>query len=205
MIQYPKNYIVWDLETSGLNPGEDDVLEIGYAVIVDGKVSHTSSMLLDHGIEISETTTKLTGITKQKIDIDGTFPEKALKDLVNAIGNLPHITHNGLKFDIPFLIAALHKTSIDIPDIESFHKKLLKNMIDTAVLFKAKKAGRMRRFNETFEEFGNRVMEERIYGLKYNVKVCCEELGIELTEQHRALSDVLLTNQIYQKLCLQPL
>lgn len=201
MIQYPKNYVVWDLETSGLNALTDKILEIGYAIVREGAVVVQKSILLNHQIKIEQITTDLTGITQEMIDREGVDPKMAIGELRQVLQNTPHVTHNGLKFDIPFLMCSMSKDDVEF-DYEEFKAMLYKFTIDTAVLYKAQKAGRIRRVHETFREFGDRVMEERIYGLKFNVKVCCEELGIPLTEQHRALADVLLTNQIYQKLCL---
>ena len=39
-------------------------------------------------------------------------------------------------------------------------------------------------------------------GVKYNVAICCEELGVDRTgiTQHRALGDCELTHEIYKKL-----
>lgn len=206
MIQYPRNYVVWDLETSGLNPDTDKILEIGYAIVKDGVVESKKSMLLKQNIKVPEIITEITGIRDMDLEMNGIDPKLAIEELLSVLTiGMPNVTHNGLKFDLPFLLSAIYQMSLNQRDDHSerdLDQHLYKYMIDTAVLFKASKSGRMRRVHETFADFGHRVMEERIYGLKYNVKVCCEELGIPPTEQHRALADVLLTNQIYQKLCL---
>lgn len=200
-ISYPKkNYIVWDLETSGLDPKVDKILEIGYLYIQNGEVKFKESILLNHGIEISETTTKFTGITKEMIDEKGHDPKETFDHLMKMMRDVPQVTHNGLRFDIPFLLEAIWGP-MTIGDFEKFRKDLYLNCIDTAVIFKANKLNMPRRFNETFSEWGNRVLDTKAYGLKYNVKTCCEELGIEIENQHRAGDDVLLTNEIYKKLC----
>ena len=36
--KYPTEYLVWDLETSGLQPGFDVILEIGCIAVIDGKI-----------------------------------------------------------------------------------------------------------------------------------------------------------------------
>lgn len=199
-IQFPKNYIVWDLETSGLDPVKDYILELGIVEVKDGVVVSEENFIFNNDIKISELTTNLTGITQEMCD-NGIIPHKTLIDKLEYIATRPHVSHNGLRFDLPFLLA---KTAPHM--VESHHselaRKLYKNCIDTAVLFKAQKMGRMRRVHETFAEFGDRVMDERVYGLKYNVKVCCDELGINMegVQQHRALADILLTNEIYKKI-----
>lgn len=197
-----QNYTVWDLETSGLDPKTDKILEIGWLCVRDGKETERGSVLLNHpNFEVPEVIVNITGITTEMIRT-GVAPREALNMLLERLnqGEVPHVTHNGLRFDCEFLLQALWP-DVTIGDYETFETNLYRNMIDTAVLFKAGKLGRRRRFNETFKEWGTRVMEERVYGLKYNVGVCCDELGIEKGQQHRALGDVLLTNEIYKKLC----
>jgi hypothetical protein len=56
--------------------------------------------------------------------------------------------------------------------------------------------------DETFYEFGKRIMDIRAYGVKFNVALCCDEMGIDRTniELHRAGADVYLTNEIYKNL-----
>lgn len=204
-----KNYTVWDLETSGLEPGKDKILEIGWMDIRDGEVADQGSVLLKHeGFEVPEVIVNITGITTELMNAEGLDPQACYRLLLEKIylSKVPNVTHNGIRFDIPFFLDAIGKVDgglnligAEYAAISSFIRG---NAIDTAVLFKAGKLGRSRRVHETFEQWANRVMEERVYGLKYKVEVCCDELGIDKTglTQHRALGDVTLTNEIYKKI-----
>ncbi len=201
------NYTVWDLETSGLDPEKDKILEIGWLAIRGGKETERGSVLLNHpDFEVPELITGITGINTEMIRTEGVEPRAAYEKLLSLMSDeIPHVTHNGLRFDIPFFKNKIGNVESGLSfsgyEWEGLCEMLERNTIDTAVLFKAGKLGRRRRFNETFTQWGNRVMEERVFGLKYNVAVCCDDLGIEKGEQHRALSDVLLTNEIYKKIC----
>lgn len=204
--QYPtKNYVVWDLETSGLDFVQNRIIEIGYAIVKDGEVSETKSMLLKHpGLQISTVTTELTGITQDMIDKEGIEPTVAYGELLKVLKDTPHVTHNGMRFDIPFLIEQLNVSHPTMSDVEllDFIDMMFRNAIDTAVFFKAKKLNLMRRYNESFKNFSSRVMDQRVYGLKYSVPVCCAELGVDVAgvQRHRAVADLLLTNEIYKKI-----
>jgi len=86
------------------------------------------------------------------------------------------------------------------------HRELLDALydraLDTAVFVKAGKLNMPRLWNESFKEWSDRVMNTIAKGVKYNVTICCEEMGIDMTKvaQHRALGDVELTNEIYKKI-----
>ena len=40
------NYIALDIETSGLNPASDKIIEIGMAKVIDGRIEDKYSVLL---------------------------------------------------------------------------------------------------------------------------------------------------------------
>jgi len=193
---YPKNYIAWDLETSGLDPSTDKILEIGAIKIVDGEAVEEKSWLLNHEIDIPEIITEITGITKETIEKDGIDPKVALDEFLEILCSLDaNLTHNGYRFDIPFL---LHGISED--QRSTNESKIVNGCVDSAVLYKARALELEQRWNENFIDFAGRVMDIRAYGVKYNVTHCCNELGIEVSNTHRALGDIELTNQIYKKL-----
>ncbi len=201
-INYPKSYVVFDLETSGLDPIKDRILEIGAMVVRDGETISEHSWILNWGIEIPQIITDITGITKEIIDKEGKDPERCILDLITLIADngWKTLTHNGIKFDIPFLVhnLMLFKGYNFFDTLD----KLNENTIDTAVIVKAKKLGESQKEDENFYRFGKRIMDIRAYGVKFNVALCCDEMGIDRTNiaLHRAGADVYLTNEIYKKL-----
>jgi DNA polymerase III epsilon subunit-like protein len=203
-MKYPNTYIVWDLETTGLKPEDAHIIEIGLIQVQDGEVVDRKNWVLNHGIEIPEEITKITGITKEIIDAEGKDPQECFSGLMDVLRpGVPHLTHNGIRFDIPFLAHHLAKA---FNKTVGEHKELLdwlnKSAIDTAVFVKANKLNMEWKWGESFKEFADRVMSVFAKGVKYNVGICCEELEVD-TEgmtQHRALGDTELTHRIYQKL-----
>src|SRR5699024_12152295 len=62
-----EQYIVLDLETTGLSPKDDKILEIGAARIADGCVQEVYQAFVDPHIKIPERITELTGITDEMV------------------------------------------------------------------------------------------------------------------------------------------
>lgn len=205
-IKYPTTYLAWDLETTGLDKEACHILEIGCATVHDGEIVERKSWLLNHGIEIPENITAITGITKELIDAEGVDPKKALEDFLNILlsnQEAPHLTHNGMRFDIEWLAYHVAKTlGWTVGQHKDFLANLYGRAIDTAVFVKARKLGMERGWNESFKDWTDRVMNTFAKGVKYNVAICCEELGVDVSKMtaHRALGDVELTHEIYKKI-----
>lgn len=94
-------YIALDLETTGLSPKSDRILEIGAVRVVNGMVEEKYSTLINPRMEIPLKVTKLTGITR---DMVAGMPEMkdAVADLVAFCGDLPLLGHN-IMFDYSFV------------------------------------------------------------------------------------------------------
>lgn len=195
--------IVWDLETTGFNAPECKILEIGAYVIEDGKVISEHSWMLNHGIEIPENITEITGITAEIIAAEGRDPIECLTEfhalMLTAEKNL---THNGIRFDIPFLTKSLLAHFPEGMDHEDFRKKLENGALDTAAIYKAGKMKKKKADNDSFFKFATAIMNTPVKGLKYSVGVCCDELQIDRSNlvQHRAMADAFLTYEIYKKM-----
>lgn len=205
-MEYPKSYLVWDLETTGLNPETDRIVEVAYMKVENGEITKTYSAILDHDIDIPESASNVHGITRVKATAEGIYPPSAIKNLIEAIQESEAvITHNGIRFDVPFLQCEMRRLGWCETDILWFGKRLNSKHLDTAAMYKAKKIGADRKWHESFFDFASRVLDVKAYGVRYNVKTCCEELGIDMEgiQQHRALGDVTLTQRIYEKLCKQ--
>jgi len=107
-MKYPNNYVVWDLETTGFSFTDNKIIEIGAMIVEDGKVVGTFEKLLNHGIEIPEEITKLTGLSEKDLKENGEDPHKVLLQFFEVLTESEmNITHNGFKFDIPFLVESL--------------------------------------------------------------------------------------------------
>ncbi|MCI8597636.1 MAG: 3'-5' exonuclease [Lachnospiraceae bacterium] len=94
-------YIALDLETTGLNPSSDRILEIGAVKVVDGQVCGTYETLVNPGIKISSRIEELTGIT-DAMAARGKDTKEAVKELVEFCQDFPLLGHNIL-FDYSFV------------------------------------------------------------------------------------------------------
>ena len=101
-----KGYVVIDLETTGLHPERDKIIEIG-AVKWDGITETFYNALVNIHETIPPVISGLTGITDDMLK-EGLDIQSALQDLRDFIGNNILVGYN-LSFDMDFLNTALHK------------------------------------------------------------------------------------------------
>lgn len=94
-------YISIDLETTGLNPKQDKIIEIGAIKVEEGKITDTFSQLLNPGRKLEERIVELTGITDR--DLEGKpYVEDVFPKLMDFLGDYPLLGHSVL-FDFSFL------------------------------------------------------------------------------------------------------
>ena len=97
----PSSYVVVDLETTGLYPSQDRILEIGAVKVLDGEVADTFCMFADPQMKIPEKIRELTGITQEMVAGQPT-PAEAVRAFLDFCGELDLMGHN-LIFDYSFL------------------------------------------------------------------------------------------------------
>lgn len=111
----PKEFVVFDLETTGLKPDHDEIIEIGAIRIQRNKSRHaTFSTLVRPGRQIPAKITRLTGITQEMVDTDGVPLDEALRSFVDFIGGRRLVAHNA-DFDAAFLRVGFKNTGIPKP------------------------------------------------------------------------------------------
>lgn len=158
--------------------------------------------VLNNGIEIPEKITELTGITQEIIEKEGQDPEKCtLEILMLLMLAKKNVTHNGIRFDIPFLIAYATDLIPHTPEeIVELTETLRSRAYDTAVHCKAVKLGMCPDTGEEYLSFADRVMKVYAKGVHYNLGLSCEERKIDTSnvEFHRAFADVAMTYELYK-------
>lgn len=104
--EYPLEgeYVVFDIETTGLNAAKDKITEIGAVKVSGGEICDTFSTFVDPGIPIPEFITKLTGISDTMV-AGAPGIEAALKSFLEFTGELPVVAHNAT-FDTGFIKVA---------------------------------------------------------------------------------------------------
>ena len=63
-----QDYVCIDLETTGLNPKRDRIIEIGAVKVRDGKVVETFQQLIDPKQQLEERVEELTGISSKELE-----------------------------------------------------------------------------------------------------------------------------------------
>jgi predicted DnaQ family exonuclease/DinG family helicase len=102
----PSEFVAFDLETTGLDPNREDIIELAAVLFKDGVPVRDIDSLVLTDREISSYITFLTGISMQEIKSGGKPLENVLTDFLEFIGNRPLVAHNS-NFDITFVNAKL--------------------------------------------------------------------------------------------------
>lgn len=95
-------YTALDLETTGLDPKKDKIIEIGAAKVVDGVVTQTYSKLVKPGRNLSDIVTELTGITDELLAEEAIEPEDAIRELLDFLGD-DYLLGHSILFDFSFV------------------------------------------------------------------------------------------------------
>jgi len=99
-----KSLVVFDLETTGLYPGNDEIIQIAAMRLVDGTIRPDDSYFsyVNPGRPIDSFITDYTGISDR--DVAGApGPREAVNEFSKFCGSSLLVAHNGHAFDIPFL------------------------------------------------------------------------------------------------------
>lgn len=101
MTEAVRDYLCVDLETTGLNPKLDKIIEIGAVKVKDGKITDTFGTFVHPGKALPEYVSELTGITQNDLAnaplIAGVLPQ-----FLEFAEELPLVGHQ-LLFDYAFL------------------------------------------------------------------------------------------------------
>ncbi len=110
----PEKFVVLDLETTGLSPQMNEIIEIGAIRAALGVGTHaTFQTLVIPQREITEEISRINGITQRMVDRDGRPADLSLREFVEFIGDLPLVTYNA-PFDMGFLRITGGKHGIEI-------------------------------------------------------------------------------------------
>ena len=103
LISFPESYTVIDLETTGLSPEWDSIIEVSAIKICNGKIVDQFSSLANtsYGIKLDSFISELTGISQEMID-EAPVIDSVLPKYIDFIGSDIVIGHN-VNFDINFL------------------------------------------------------------------------------------------------------
>ncbi len=95
-------YVVFDLETTGLDNVKCGITEIGAVRLIDGKIVDTFSSFVNPGMPIPAEIVKLTGITDEMVK-DAPDTQTALKSFREYIGESACLVAHNADFDMGFI------------------------------------------------------------------------------------------------------
>ena len=107
---FEDEFIVFDLETTGLNAATCKITEIGAVKIKGGEVIERYNTFVNPGCPIPEEVVKLTSITDEMV-ADADPIEKVLPEFMEFVGDRLMIAHNA-DFDTGFIRMAAKQTGI---------------------------------------------------------------------------------------------
>lgn len=167
-IKHNAGYVVFDLETTGLSPYKDEIIEIGAVrVNKEGQIVDTFSTLVKPSQPVSDFIQNLTGISNDML-VDAPSIYVVLPRFANFAGDAILVGHN-VTFDIAFIQqkAKIYKDM-----------NFLNPYVDTLSL--------------TRKKYPN---------LKsYKLQDLIKEFDLKTFAAHRALADVVATQQLYELL-----
>lgn len=101
LLHRPDGYICIDLETTGLNPKTDKIIEIGAVRVEAGRVTKTFESLVNPGRPLEERIVELTGLRDEQL---GSAPDitQILPEVMEFIGENILLGHSVL-FDYSFI------------------------------------------------------------------------------------------------------
>ena len=119
------DYVVFDIETTGLNKDFDKIIEIGALKYRNNVLVSEFNYLVNPKIKIPEIITTITGIKDEDLINEDTI-DNILPKFIDFIEDLPLIAHNS-EFDLGFINTNLKLLGMD---------KLNNKNIDTLLLAK---------------------------------------------------------------------
>lgn len=163
-------WVALDLETTGLSPSRNDIIEIGAVKFKDGEVVEVFSTFICPDDFISQEITDLTGITYDDVKDAPRLDEKAF-ELLQFMGDLPIVGQN-IAFDLGFLLSnAKSKIYFD-------KTQMIRKSHDTSMLA---------RF----------IFPSMDY---YGLGSLAETFSIPVKPNHRATDDAMATGLLFHKL-----
>ena len=97
-----RDYVVFDLETTGISPYRDQVVEISAVKVVGGVPTDEFTTLVNPGMHIPAQASAVNGITDDMV-ADAPAFDYALKAFMEFVGDMVLVGHNIHSFDMKFI------------------------------------------------------------------------------------------------------
>lgn len=118
------SYIVVDLETTGLSPETDEIIEIAAVKVINGNITEQFSTLVKPTKAIPYYITEITGIDNHMVQ-NASAVSQVMPEFLKFLGNTPLLGHNIIRFDLQFLKkqAAINNFCVDTLNISQHIKR----------------------------------------------------------------------------------
>lgn len=100
--KYTPDYVIFDLETTGISPNYDEVIEISALKVRGGSVVDEFNTLVNPGRKIPFGATKVNGITNEMVAEAPAFSQ-VLAEFLDFAEGLVLVGHNIARFDMKFI------------------------------------------------------------------------------------------------------
>lgn len=169
------SFVAFDVETTGLSPARDSIIEIGAIKVMNGMVIESDEFIFREFVKpferkITSNITEITGITEGDVKDARTMWE-VIPDFLDFTENLTLVGFNSVSFDSKFLMRAGRYS----------HRVITNQNFD--VMRYAKK------FNDMLNLKN-----------KASLGLMSDKLGIKNPQAHRALADAITTAKVFLKL-----
>lgn len=124
--EYIEDYVVFDLETTGVSPYNDEVIEISAVKARKGKVVEEFSQLVNPKRTIPFAASRVNNITDDMVS-DAPFFDEVLRQFLEFVGEDVLVGHNIQSFDMKFINRDCERY---------FHQLITNDYVDTLILAK---------------------------------------------------------------------
>lgn len=192
--RYMADYVVFDLETTGINQERDEIIEISAVKVRNHEIVEEFSTLVNPGRHIPAGATAVNGITDEMVK-DAPDIGTAMEGFLSFIGNSVLVGHNIHTFDTNFVYDAAYRylgkeVRNDYIDTLYLARKYLPELshhklTDVAAYFQLETEGAHRALFDCmmnqgcYEELG-KLMEAKKDEEPETEELCCPLCGCEL-------------------------
>ena len=183
-----QEYVVFDLETTGLSTRYDHVIEFGAVLMYKGQVKETRDFFVKPPFKLSETIKNLTNISDSDVENARTF-EECKDEILDFIKGRVLVAHNA-SFDYGFLNAELDR--LGLPKLEN---PVIDTLDLSRSLFKTRRAFRL---GKIAKQYGVPYDEEVAHRANYDAEVLAGVFNLMLKDLTKANVKTLNQLKAYQ-------
>ena len=178
-----QEYVVFDLETTGLSSRHDYVIEFGAVVMYKGSVKEQKDFFIKPPIEVTTNIKELTNISDEQLANARTF-EECKDEILEFVKDRVLVAHNA-SFDYGFLNEELSRLGLD---------KLTNPVIDTLDLSRSMFKRRSYSLGSICKQYGVDYDEEVAHRANYDADVLAQAFNLMLKDL--AKNNVFTLNEL---------